>query len=185
MMMGSAALITSDVPEDDESDLEPDPLLSPPLLLPLPEPLPVTMLPSVLIACEVRAFVVLNASARAALATFEVFWISDASCAAPVSALSKSFWLAAAWPIACNRPLFGCGAVSTLLIRLGRPAIVLGAVRLPAIDGVVVGRDTGDIVGAVSAGESCQFQNRVRSIFSAEEQWPSTASPSTPRVGSE
>ena len=44
----------------------------------------------------------------------------------------------------------------------------------------------GERVGpvAVSAGESCQFQKRVRSIFSADAQWPRTASPSTPRVGS-
>jgi hypothetical protein len=42
----------------------------------------------------------------------------------------------------------------------------------------------GGIVSAASAGESCQFQKRVRSIFSAELHWPSTASPSVPLAGS-
>jgi hypothetical protein len=37
---------------------------------------------------------------------------------------------------------------------------------------------------AESAGESFQFQKRVRSIFSQEVQQPSTASPSIPRAGS-
>ena len=57
----------------------------------------------------------------------------------------------------------------------------LGAVRPAVSDGVVVGSVTGVMVGAWSDGESCQFQNRLKSIFSADGQRPSTASPSTPR----
>ena len=78
----------------------------------------------------------------------------------------------------------GLGAVSTLLMRLGSWPSVLGAVSVSAIEGVVVGRVTGEIAGAVSDGLSCQFQNLVRSSFSPDGQWPSTASPRTPRVGS-
>ena len=37
---------------------------------------------------------------------------------------------------------------------------------------------------ATSGGESCQFQNLVRSIFSLDSHAPRIASPSTPRVGS-
>lgn len=62
---------------------------------------------------------------------------------------------------------------------------VFGALRPAAIEADDVGIDVGEIVGAASPGESCQFQNWVRSIFSADAQWPSTASPSTPLVGSE
>ena len=80
--------------------------------------------------------------------------------------------------------MFGAGAGSTLLISEGRLVSEFGAVSPAAIDGPVVGSVTGEIAGAVSAGESCQFQKRVRSIFSADGQWPSTASPSTPWVGS-
>ncbi len=46
-----------------------------------------------------------------------------------------------------------------------------------------MGSVTGEIVGAVSEGLSCQFQNLVRSSFSPDGQWPSTASPRTPCVG--
>src|SRR5213082_2179409 len=40
------------------------------------------------------------------------------------------------------------------------------------------------MASAKSAGESCQFQKRVRSIFSHDWQQPRTASPSMPWVGS-
>src|SRR5215470_2548480 len=70
-----------------------------------------------------------------------------------------------------------------LLIIGGRLVRLFGAVKPAAIDGVVVGSVTGEMAGAASAGASAQFQKRVRSIFSAEEQCPRTASPSTPRVG--
>ena len=77
----------------------------------------------------------------------------------------------------------GVGAVSTLLINGGRLVRVFGAVKPTAIDGVVVGKVTGAMAGAVWAGESAQFEKRVRSNPSADGQCPSTASPSAPRVG--
>jgi len=55
----------------------------------------------------------------------------------------------------------------------------------PAVrDAPAVGTCTLAISGALSAGLSAQCQKRVRSIFSADGQLPSTASPSTPEVGS-
>src|SRR5690348_5072703 len=85
--------------------------------------------------------------------------------------------------MAASNEVSGEGAVSTLLMSDGSCVSEFGAVRPAAIDADVVGKLVGAICGAVSSGESCQFQKRVRSIFSAEAQWPRTASPSTPRVG--
>jgi hypothetical protein len=49
--------------------------------------------------------------------------------------------------------------------------------RLPACTGAISG-------AVIGIGESCQFQNRVRSIFSAALKRPSTASANTPPEGS-
>src|SRR5579884_371420 len=146
--------------------------------------MPPTMLPTVAMAWDCRSVAALSASALAELETFWALVIIEASWACPVSDVLKSFWLAAAWLSALSKLLSGAGALSTLLIRLGSWPSEFGAVSVAAIEGVVVGRVTGAIVGAVSDGLSCQFQNRVRSSFSPDGQWPSTASPRTPRVGS-
>ena len=153
---------------------------------PPPEPdVPETMLPSVLIAWEVSALVVLNASARAALAVFDVFWISVASCSAPVSAVAKSFWLAAVLAQRLQQAGVRRRRGQHVVDQARQGAQRVGRGQAGGDRRRGRGQLTGEIVGAVSAGESCQFQNRVRSIFSADGQWPSTPSPSTPRVGSE
>src|SRR5690348_98290 len=109
--------------------------------------------------------------------------MSGSSCCAPVSAALKSCCDAAFLDNACSSDVSGVGALNTLLMSGGRLASEFGAVAPATSEGALVGSVTGEIVGALSLGESCQFQNRVRSIFSAEAQWPSTASPNTPRVG--
>lgn len=81
----------------------------------------------------------------------------------------KSGWIdvfASAW----RRAESGEGAERMLLIKGVRVVRELGAVSGAEMDPEVVGRVTGLMAGAVSDGESCQFQKRVRSIFSAEAQ---------------
>src|SRR5262245_26649240 len=145
--------------------------------------MPPTILPTVAMVWAVKSLVVFNASDRAELALFCALVSRFANWSAPVRLALKSCWLAAALDRACSSEVSGAGAVSTLLISDGKVVSELGAVRPAVSDGVMVGSVTGEICGAVSPGESCQFQKRVMSIFSAEAQWPSTASPSTPRVG--
>ena len=109
--------------------------------------------------------------------------LENASWPALVRALSKSFCAAALLPSDCSKAVSGAGAVSTLLMKEGNVVSEFGAVTPAVRAGEEVGSVTGEMVGAVSEGESCQFQNLVRSIFSADEQRPSTPSPSTPCVG--
>ena len=91
--------------------------------------------------------------------------------ALPASALTRL-------PIAAPPP----PSPATLLTMVGTLDSVAGAASCAS---VLARSPALAIAVASSAGESCQFQKRVRSIFSAEGQWPSTASPITPRVGSE
>src|SRR5712691_12260266 len=119
------------------------------------------MSPTVAMAWLFSAWVTCSAWALAELAWFCAFCTSGASWAAPVREVLKSFWAAASAPSDCSRLVFGVGACSTLLISDGRLPSELGAVSPVAMDVPVVGSATGEIVGAVSAGESCQFQNQV------------------------
>ena len=64
-------------------------------------------------------------------------------------------------------------------------AVLSGASEVPANGSTA----TGSITVVLNAAQTelsitCQFQNLVRSSFSPDAQWPSTASPRTPRVGS-
>src|SRR5689334_20153155 len=138
---------------------------------------------AVVMAWETSWVLALSASERAELAVFCAPFTRSASCLAPVKSGLKSCWLAAALLNACSKLVSGVGGARMLLISGGRLVSVFGAVSPAAIDGVVVGTVTGAIAGAVSPGASAQFQKRVRSIFSADGLRPSTASPSTPRVG--
>src|SRR4051812_41734216 len=146
--------------------------------------MPPTMLPTVAMAWPVSCFVVASASPRALFALSCALVSRSASFEEPVIDVSKLFWLSASAPSAVSSELSGVGAVSTLLISDGNCVSEFGPVTPAVSDGDDVGSEVGEIVGAVSAGESCQFQKRVMSTFSAEGQLPSTASPSTPRVGS-
>src|SRR5215472_13680328 len=83
---------------------------------------------------------------------------------------------------ACNAVLASAGGAFTLVTIDGSPVSVLGAVA--PISVLPLFRVLPAMSAACGSGESCQFQNRVRSIFSADGQEPRTASPSTPRVGS-
>src|SRR5258708_38636404 len=82
---------------------------------------------------------------------------------------------------ACRAVFASAGGAFTLVTIVGSPVSVLGAVASISVLPLL------SVVPAMSAawgnGESCQFQKRVRSIFSAEGHDPRTASPRTPRVG--
>src|SRR5215831_11838101 len=102
-------------------------------------------------AWETSLVLALSASDRAALAVFWALVMRPASCWAPVRVGLKSCWLAADLLKACKRLVSGVGALRTLLISGGRLVRVFGAVKPAAIDGVVVGKVTGAMAGAVSA----------------------------------
>ena len=124
----------SELPESLESEL----LESPELLPFFPEPPPppdvlggVSILPSVVMACEVRSVVAFTWSARAWAAVFCVFCNKVASWLAPViDEGSMPFCAKAACIKADTRLVLGCAGVvcTVLLTRLGNiPLSWLGA----------------------------------------------------------
>ena len=126
-------------------------------------------MPAVAIARDCRSFEVFNASARADSAVVSDWPTSGASCVAPVKLAAKSGCVDV-FAKACSKAVSAFGALRMLFINGVNVVSEFGAANGEEMDPVVVGRVTGLIGGAVSDGESCQFQNRVRSIFSAEAQ---------------
>jgi hypothetical protein len=87
-----------------------------------------------------------------------------------------------------------CSAVSTAAVPIGsgiEPGFIkltIGALSWPGVTFSSIARDP-DWIAAISVGcngigESCQFQKRVISSFSAELERPSTASAKVPPVPS-
>ena len=84
------------------------------------------------------------------------------------------FWIAARMPAMPT----GSGRA------VGGVMLTMGALKLPGRTSSAVARlpvwMAAMSLGWIGIGESCQFQKRVRSSFSAQLNRPSTASPNTP-----